>query len=553
MLATAAVLMLGTGAATAEAATWTEIPSGTTEEITAVEYRGGDQFWFTTANGKIFRRAGGTFQQAYTAPGVVFRDIEFDAAGTIGLAVGTAGRLVRTTNGGATWDAIALPPGRNPLTEVDCSSTAPADDLDSVRFDGIGRAWISGKGAQIWRSTGTGAGGTWQDANTADCRVPRDIDSMVFVPGNEFGYFIAKSFGQIYFTSNGLTTSASPKGAIGGNGFQQQRRAVGDPANPNRMWTVYPGDGGSYVRRTTDGWNSALDWNLANRERRELTKPYDIDYAGGTLVAAGDAGLIVLSTNGADFFFQDATGTITTQDWRAVSVANATTAAIGGTNGKLAITTSANVLPDIAAPTGTISGPPPVRAGAPATFTLNATDTGGSGIDPASIRWTSAGLPDRTGNPATFTFPEQGFATVRVSFADRAGNSAEASASVTIDKASNALPVSFTGPGDKLTAKIKGRFIRVTMKGTITLPAGATSAACSKKVTLRIKKGKRVMAHRKAKLRYKASPSRCTFAKKIKLRRKKVGKTKKLRLTVSHPGNSVLRKSSKKLTLVIKK
>ena len=58
------------------------------------------------------------------------------------------------------------------------------------------------------------------------------------------------------------------------------------------------------------------------------------------------------------------------------------------------------------------------------------------------------------------------------------------------------------------------------MKGTITLPAGATAAAC---------------------------------AKKIKLRRKKVGKTKKLRLTVSHPGNSVLRKSSKKLTLVVKK
>jgi hypothetical protein len=124
---------------------------------------------------------------------------------------------------------------------------------------------------------------------------------------------------------------------------------------------------------------------------------------------------------------------------------------------------------------------------------------------------------------------------------------------VTIGKPSNALPVSFTGPGNKLSAKIKGRFIRVTMKGTITLPAGATAAACAKRITLRIKKKQRVMAHRKAKLRHKASPSRCTFSKKVKLRRKKVGKIKKLRLTVSHPGNSVLRKSSKKLTLVIKK
>jgi hypothetical protein len=319
------------------------------------------------------------------------------------------------------------------------------------------------------------------------------------------------------------------------------------------MWAVFPGGGPSYIRRTDDGWNSELDWELANRDRREITDPHDVDYAGGTVVAAGDAGLIMLSTNGTDFFFEDATGTLATQDWRAVSVADANDAALGGTNGKLAVTTTANVLPDIAPPTGTISGPSSVRAGQAATFTLNAADTGGSGINPASIRWTSAGLPERTGNPASFTFPEQGFATVTVSFADRAGNRAEASASVTIGKASNALPVSFTGPGNKLSARIKGRFIRVTMKGTITLPAGATSAACAKKVTLRIRKKQRVMAHRKAKLRFKASPSRCTFAKKIKLRRKKVGKTQKLRLTVSHPGNSVLRKSSKKLTLVVKK
>jgi photosystem II stability/assembly factor-like uncharacterized protein len=558
MFATATVLALAATAGTANAASWTEIPSGTTEEITAVEYRGGDQFWFTTANGKIFRRVGGTFQQEYSQLGVVFRDIEFDPSGTVGLAVGTGGAVARTTNGGADWASVGLPPSGDPLSEFTCSAPSAADNLDSVRIDGTGRAWISGKGAQLWRSTGTGMtlGTGWEDANgvpTSDCRVPRDIDDMFFVPGSAAGYFIAKSFGQVYFTSNRLDTTAAPKGAIAGNGFQQQRRAVGDPANPNRMWTVYPGDGISYVKRTTDGWNSELDWTLANRDRRELTKPHDIDYASGTLVAAGDAGLIMLSTNGADFFFQDATGTITTQDWRAVSVANAKNAAIGGTNGKLAVTSSANVLPDIAAPTGTISGPSSVRAGQAATFTLNAADTGGSGINPASIRWTTAGLPERAGNPVSFTFPDQGFATVTVTFADNAGNSATASASVTIGKPSNALPVSFTGPGNKLSAKIKGRFIRVTMKGTITLPAGATAAACAKRITLRIKKKQRVMAHRKAKLRHKASPSRCTFSKKVKLRRKKIGKIKKLRLTVSHPGNSVLRKSSKKLTLVIKK
>ena len=62
------------------------------------------------------------------------------------------------------------------------------------------------------------------------------------------------------------------------------------------------------------------------------------------------------------------------------------------------------------------------------------------------------------------------------------------------------------------------------------------------------------MAHRKAKLRYKASPTRCTFAKKVKLAAaRRSARRKKLRLTVSHPGNSCCSKSSKKLTLVVKK
>jgi hypothetical protein len=59
------------------------------------------------------------------------------------------------------------------------------------------------------------------------------------------------------------------------------------------------------------------------------------------------------------------------------------------------------------------------------------------------------------------------------------------------------------------------------------------------------------MANRKVKLRFKRS--KCRFSKTVLLRRKKVGKTNKLRLTVSHPGNSVLKKASRSFTLVIKK
>ncbi len=296
-------------------------------------------------------------------------------------------------------------------------------------------------------------------------------------------------------------------------------------------------------------------FKIANDSARTFALPYDVDFAGGTVLAAGDAGMVLNSIDGANFFYNDADGALATTAWRAAGLASATAGAIGGVGGKLAVTSAANSVPDLVAPTGTISvNPTPVSAGRATTFTLNAADEGGSGVNPASIRWTSAGLADQTGSPVSFTFPQQAFAEVRVTFADHAGNATTLSTSFTVEKgAAPVLPVSFTGPGNQLTAKIKGRFIRVTMKGTITLPAGATAAACEQRVTLRIKKKKRVMAHRKARLRFKTEPNRCTFSKKVRLKRKKVGKTKKLRLTVSHPGNTVLQKSSKKLTLVVKK
>lgn len=553
-----AVALALAGTATAHAGIWTEVPSNTTEDITAVEYRGGDRFWFATANGKIFRRVGGAFQSEYTAAGVIFRDIEFDDAGTVGLAVGSTGTVVRTVDGGDTWNPVVLPPSQSASSETDCNGDEAPGDLDSVVTDGLGRAWIAGSGAQLWKSAGTGAmfGVSFVDANNGagvTCNLPRDIDDMFFVPGTESGYFIAKSFGQVYFTSNALAGAASEKNADAGNGFVFLRRVAGDPANPNRMWAVVPGgDGPSYIKRTTDGWNSALDWAIGNPDVRNLSESHDVDYAGGTVLSAGSAGLVLHSIDGATFYYDGADGALATQDWRAVSLADGANGAIGGTNGKLATTAAANVVPDVIKPTGTISGPSSVKAGEAATFSLNATDAGGSGLNPASITWTTPGLPNQTGQSVAFAFPNQGSATITVTFADNAGNTETATKFVTITKGTAAtLPVSFTGPGNTLSAKIVGRFIRVTMKGAITPAGGASAAACAGKVTLRIKKGTRVMANRKVRL--KLRDGKCRFSKVVKLRRSKVGRTNRLRLTVSHPGNTILTKSSKKLTLVIRK
>ena len=542
------VLGLGVMAGPAQAGIWSEVPSGTSEEITAIEYRGGDQFWFTTGNGKIFQRVGGTFVQRHSEPTTVFRDIEFDAAGTIGLAVGTNGQVVRTVDGGADWDPVFLPLGRDKDSETNCTVAEAAGDLDSVRFDGQGHPWIAGTGAQIWRSTGTGATPSWVDANNsggADCKlVARDIDAMVFVPGTAAGYFIARSFGQVWFASDATATSAAEKPGAAGNGFQFLRRAVGDPANTNRMWSVVPGNGGtSYVKRTIDGWSTAADWKLGNEDKRSFTNAFDIDYAGGTVLAAGEAGMVVHSVDGETFFYDDADGVLATQNWRAVSLADGANGAIGGTNGKLAVTSAANVTPDTIKPTGTIAGPATAPAGRPVTFSLSAADEGGSGLNAGSIAWTSAGLPNQAGNPVSFTFPNPGTYTVRVTFSDNAGNAAEATRTITVTKAQSpiALP--------SASAKIVGNRVRVRARGTVALPGGAS---CRGKVKLTVKRKKTTLATRTAKLKRKSG--KCRFGKTISIRRSKVGRTTtRLRLKVEIKGNAKLKPAPLTKTLVIKK
>jgi hypothetical protein len=554
------VLGFGALAGPASAGIWSEVPSNTAEEITAIEYRGADQFWFTTGSGKIYRRVGGAFQQEYSGPGVVFRDIEFNDAGTIGLAVGTNGRLVRSTDGGDNWSAVDLPNSRSAVSEIDCATSQPEGDLDSVRIDGLGRAWIVGSGAQIWRSTGTGLalGTGWLDANdgTLDaCKIAgRDFDAIVFIPGDPAGYFIAKSFGQVFFSSDPSTTSAVEKPGAAGNGFTTLRRAVGDPTNTNRMWAVTPGNGGtSYVKRTIDGWGGELEWAIGNSDKREFSNAYDVDYAGGTVLSAGAAGMVLHSIDGETFFYDDADGVLATQDWRAVSLADGANGAIGGTNGKLAITAGANVTPDVIKPTGTIAGPGTAVAGQPVAFTLNAADTGGSGLNPASYAWTSAGLPSQGGNPVAFTFPSPGFYSIKVTFADNAGNSETATTSIQIVTAPAAGPTfSLSGPGNSATARIIGKRVRIRMRGTIKPPAGvSTTAACNGKVRLTIKRKRTTLLKTRAKLKLKSG--KCRFGKTVFVKRSKVGKARRLRLKVRFGGNAVLKAGQTTKTLVVKK
>lgn len=480
------------------ASIWTEVPTGTTQNITAIEYQNAARFWFTTAAGAIYKRQGdGTFKQVRAAGGIGLKDIEFSSGG-IGLAVGSGGLVLRSTDSGDTWAPVTgIKASARSSSFADCSKP-PEDlgDVNAVRFAGDGRAWLFAQGSQIVISqpvnpAQVGAFATWTDANRAGdntCKVRPSYGegyADAFFANSDVGYIVANSFSEVFFTANSLASGAAKKAAGAGNGGAEGRRIAGDPTNPSRMWAVNAQPyGRSTTAYTRDGWQTSDSFEIGNDTVRPFPDrgPADVDFAGGTVLAAGDAGLVINSVDGVKFFYNDAEGALATQRWNAVGLASATDGAIGGDNGKLALTTAANSIPAPPAPPVTN----PISQTGPPTTTL-----------------------DQRPAP-TFTL---------------------------------------TGKGNGASAKISGGKVKVVIKGKIKVPSGVSAkSACSGTVQMTIKKGKTLLTARNAKL-----GKTCSFTKTVSLAKSKVGSATSLKITVRFQGNSILKPVTKNLTAKIKR
>lgn len=365
--AAAAFVMALPGGGAAAASMWTEVASGTTHDITGIEYQASDRFWYVTAAGEIFkRRVNGSFERRYGPSSVPLNDIEFQPDGLIGSAVGNGGQVLRSTDGGESWASVNT--GGQPIPVSDkgnfpnCKSSDPLGDVNSVRFAGTDRVYIFAEGAQLARSApvnpeNVGSVGTWVDANrdthgtpsaTDDtCKVAPGsggIDDGFFVPSNpDVGYICTAFLGKVYFTNSNLDAAASKKADDCGNGSSPNRHMTGDPENPNRMWAVSPGGSTpSFTRYTDDGWQTSQNFKIGNAGQRSFANPYDVDFAGGTVLVAGESGMILNSVNGRKFFYNDKPGSLSATDWRSVGLASATKGAVGGVGGKLITTGLAN-------------------------------------------------------------------------------------------------------------------------------------------------------------------------------------------------------------------
>jgi photosystem II stability/assembly factor-like uncharacterized protein len=341
-------------AAPASATSWTEVPSGTTAEITAIDYQSESRAWFTTSDGRVFRADGGRFVQTGTAAGKVFADVAFQPGGNVGVAVTTDGEVRRSVDGGATWGPV-------PVLTVDRSCS---DDtgfavrrLSAVFWAGDSVVYYVGGGGATNQPIvlrGTEPIVTPRTVNSIDpgpgCRVGEGNDTVTdgfalpSAPGTL--RFVTDDFGTVFASGDALATPASTFASMT-NGTGGVPRLAVDPANPNRLW----------VTSTTGG---GLTYAAPGPARQEVRRAdtglpvvgslYDVDFAGGTVVAVGDGGAIYTSVDGTTAHRQPAAGALAGTAWRSVSLADGGAALVGGAGGALVKTTDANAIPSTPGP-----------------------------------------------------------------------------------------------------------------------------------------------------------------------------------------------------------
>lgn len=479
---------------TASAGIWSPYASGTTQDITAIDYRAPDQLYYATANGQIFRNA--TLMAGSPGAGITFTGIQLNPAGTIGLASANNGKLYRW--GGASWAAVNL---TNTVYNHDfpCNtpgapstrSLAPTGNLVAVGWSSDTVAYVPAADRGVVLKT-TDGGASWQDVSRqADgtCRVDAGsgavFTDVATLPGTDLVYVTTDNFGARRFTADGFAGSAVARNNTSVNCFDVRTAIALDLDNPNRNFMTGACSGSLAFGFSSDGGvNYDISQETPNGNASDLTGMQDVAHAGGSALAVGNAGAILVDSDGIHAYFQRADGAEQTTDWLAADKYDGQTGAVGGRGGKLVLSTQANAIPDIVAPAGTISGPTTVTAGQAVQYTANVADNaGGSGVNAGSFAWSATGIPAATGNPVTVTFPSAGFFSLKVSFTDNAGNAGTASLPITVK--APPFPVGTPTPGATKTVTVPGG--TVTLSGPRTcIPVGKSFSA-----TLSFKRSRR--------------------------------------------------------------
>jgi hypothetical protein len=420
--------------AAAHAGIWTELPTPTQATITAIDYQGGDNFWFTTS-GAIYKRNGGGWTLQKNAPGANFTDIAFNPSGTTGLAVGQAGIAYRFTGG--QWTQVTnlltyhTPDGWCGYNNAGgyARDLPISEDLTRVRWIDDSTVFVfSKRNGSLLESTNGGAG--WQELNrqpNGSCRLDASVSDVAVLPGQtNYMLLLSRFCTQVFLTSNGLASAPALRGGAGC--WSDDAMLWLDPVNTTRIFTS--GAGGATVAFSGDGGVHFAGARVMNgAEQPSLA----FDHLGETSLGAGVAGYIYNGITPDQMYREPAGGALETNEWDAVDLASASTGAVGGVGGKLIVSSQLNTVADIVKPTGSIvAAPATATAPTTVTFTANVADDA-SGVNTAGIQWKLDGQPAGTGPSVAIPFATGGYHTLDISFADNAGNTATASLSYNVD------------------------------------------------------------------------------------------------------------------------
>lgn len=406
-------------APSASAGIWTPVGSGTAQDITAVDYRGPGQLRYATAGGQIF--ANGVLQ--HSAPGFSFHDLAYNPSGTIGIAVGSNATLRRSVGGGA-WSAILLAN----TYDHGCTPGGPygptpvVGDLTAVAWADDTTAYAVGTMEGVVLKT-TNGGANWVDESrkfngTCFAGKDRTLHDVETVPGTSLVSFADTSFGGRWTSGNGLLTAAAhqPNSSVScptaSNGAP--RLAI-DPASPNRQHAVARCAGSLNFGFSNDG-GATFDLSRTYHfgSGSELSGLRDVDTAGGTTLAVGNGGAILVSPDGDNAYFQRADGADATNDWLAVDKADGNHAAVGGRAGRLIVSSTASAIPEPPAPPP--PGPPappappvPPAAGPPTTPVPRAVPPGTKTAKPSQTASLPGGGSATVSGPKTCVRPGKSF------------------------------------------------------------------------------------------------------------------------------------------------
>lgn len=412
-LAVTSGLLAGTTPAATAAVPWQVLPTGTTEPITAADYRG-STIAFATATGKIFMGSDtGGFTPALDVPGTAFVDLALSPSGDRGVAL--AENRIWTFDGvgwseadlsGVTYDLSSptdtYPNGFCPGTPGAPGTYPPADlhpqvDLVDVEWSDDSTAFVTAFGAESVLLGTSDGGSSWTERgrdSTGSCllkgtgisRPPALADS----PG--VLWFIHR--GEIHKSTDGFASATEVDNMGNKTGL-----AV-DPANPLRQMAWQEDAHYTAGAVTTVGDFDDYDWlDTTTPGAHDGTQNMrDVVAAPGVWFAVGTGGMVERIRTSKDIERIPVPGQAGTE-WRDVALNGAGRLMVAGGAGVVAVST------DPTAPTTLTPGDLPPASEPPV-----------AGTPSVQGAFVVVKVRGRVGRPAGVSADEACHGTVKVTF-----------------------------------------------------------------------------------------------------------------------------------------